>query len=810
VEYVVGIDLGTTFCAAAVCDGRAEVFSLGNSAATIPSVVYQRGDGQIVIGEAAERRAATEPWRAAREFKRRLGDPTPIVLGGTPYSAESLLAQMYQAIVAVVAERRGAAPTSVVVTHPAYYGAFKLDLLREAVRMAGIANPEFISEPVAAAAHYAGEERVKTGESIAVYDFGGGTFDAAVLRKTDDSFEVVGTPEGLAHLGGIDFDEAVFAYVRQQLAGSIDHLDESDPAVLAGLVRLRRECTAAKEALSADTDVTIPVLLPAARTTVTLTRDSFEEMIRPRLGDTIAVLERALAGAGVTMETLDRILLVGGSSRIPLVRRTVEEATGRRVTTDADPKFSVALGAALAGARDAAIGPPAGRSASGRARPTLPVTPAAAVPVTEAGASLSGPPQQPPPSMPLPPMPAPPMSPPPTPAPPMSPPPISPPAATSAVPGPTDVPEGRPAPPPAAVGPESSDGGGGRRGRQWAALAAVGVVVALVGAALVFRDSGEPENLASPDTTSTTYTVPTTAPAPPVTRIASGAAWRRVHDAPTARQQLASAQDAGTLWVFGGLTDNAATAKVEGYDAAIDTWKSGPDLPLALHHEMAVTYNDELVVLGGWSPAGANLTAVTSDRVFALRRGSWVELPRLNRPRAAGAAVVVGDKLVVVGGQYDGRLVATTEVFDGTTWRDVAPIPTLRDHLAAVADGQYVYAVGGRALSADKNTAALERYDPAKDSWQKLPDMPTARGGLGAGLVGRRIVALGGESATGVFETVESFDLDLGTWTSLPAMGSARHGLAVVVAGSSVYAIGGATEPTHAKSSAVVEVLDLA
>ena len=250
----------------------------------MPSIVYLRADGEMLLGEAAERRADMEPWRAAREFKRRLGDQTPIILGGTPHSVESLLARVYQAIVAIVTEQRGASPEAVVVTHPAYYGSYKLDLLFEAVRMAGVANAEFIPEPVAAAAHYSGQEGFSPGQLVGVYDFGGGTFDAAVLRKTDDSFEVVGSPEGLAHLGGIDFDEAVFAYVRRELAGTLESVDESDPAVLAGLLRLRRECTAAKEALTADTETIIPVLLPAAQTTVPLTREAFEGMILPRLG----------------------------------------------------------------------------------------------------------------------------------------------------------------------------------------------------------------------------------------------------------------------------------------------------------------------------------------------------------------------------------------------------------------------------------------------------------------------------------------------------------------------------------------------
>ena len=125
------------------------------------------------------------------------------------------------------------------------------------------------------------------------------------------------------------------------------------------------------------------------------------------------------------------------------------------------------------------------------------------------------------------------------------------------------------------------------------------------------------------------------------------------------------------------------------------------------------------------------------------------ELPSLNRPRAAGAAAVVGDRIVVVGGQADGRLVDTTEVFDGKRWRVGANIPTPREHLAAVSDGHFVYAVGGRALSPDKNSAALERYDPATDKWQRLPDMPTARGGLGAAIADGHLLAVGGETPDG-------------------------------------------------------------
>ncbi|MGH8907385.1 MAG: Kelch repeat-containing protein [Egibacteraceae bacterium] len=342
----------------------------------------------------------------------------------------------------------------------------------------------------------------------------------------------------------------------------------------------------------------------------------------------------------------------------------------------------------------------------------------------------------------------------------------------------------------------------GRRRRLIAGLLAPVAVAAVVGGVLLTRSGGQPSR-------------PQVAPAAPPAA-ADGSApvdpavvsqWRALRDAPVARQQVAVAVADGTVWVFGGLEGDRATAKAEGYDPAIDTWKTGPDLPVPLHHAMAVTYQGELVVIGGWIPNGPDLTARTSNRVFVLRDGEWQELERLNQPRAAGAAAVVGDRIVVTGGQSDGALISATEVFDGTRWTDADPIPTPREHLAAASDGRYVYAVGGRDLSADNNVAALERYDASADRWETLTGMPTPRGGLGASVVKGRLVTVGGEEPTDVYGTVESYDLDTGVWTSLPSLGTPRHGLGVAAVGGSLYAINGATRPTHAESSDTVEVL---
>ena len=138
-----------------------------------------------------------------------------------------------------------------------------------------------------------------------------------------------------------------------------------------------------------------------------------------------------------------------------------------------------------------------------------------------------------------------------------------------------------------------------------------------------------------------------------------------------------------------------------------------------------------------------------------------------------------------------------TEIFDGTTWVDGPPIPTPRDHLAVASDGRYLYAVGGRFLAPDRNVGVLERLDVTTGNWQKLPDMPTPRGGLGAAIVNGKLVAAGGEEPTGVFDTVEAFDLGTGAWSPQPPLKAGRHGLAVAAVGPSLFAI--ATISSHSR-----------
>ncbi len=382
--YSLGFDLGTTFTAAAVVRaGRAEIVSLGNHMAVIPSVVFLREDGELLVGDAAERRGVQEPARLSRAFKRRFGDSTPIMLDRSPFSADRLTTVVMTQVVADVIRRQGGAPDAVAVTYPANWGAYKVDLLRQAVQSAGVADAVLVTEPVAAAVRYASTERVDPGDVIAVYDLGGGTFDAAVLRKTADGFETLGSPQGIERLGGIDFDEAVLAHVRSTLGASLDALDSTDPAVRAGLANLRDECVAAKEALSSDSEATIAVLLANVQTQVRIIRAEFEDVIRPIVRETVQSLQRAIASAGVEAAQVKAVLLAGGSSRIPLVAEMVGAALARPIVVDAHPKHAVALGAALmaAGQGAGAISappppPPVGATPSASATGPAPTVPA--------------------------------------------------------------------------------------------------------------------------------------------------------------------------------------------------------------------------------------------------------------------------------------------------------------------------------------------------------------------------------------------------------------------------------------------------
>ena len=336
-----------------------------------------------------------------------------------------------------------------------------------------------------------------------------------------------------------------------------------------------------------------------------------------------------------------------------------------------------------------------------------------------------------------------------------------------------------------------------------AGLSALALVIVAVGGFLIYRGT----------TGGSSTPAASGSPKPP----AQTTGWQLGSASPFPVQQLHAAVLDGRIWLAGGLTGSTAatdkaTDKTEYYDTALHLWSSGPNLPFPVHHAMMVYYRNQLWLIGGFLPQGPNLEAAASNKVLFLdaAKGRWVEGPPLHHARTAAAAVVVGNQIVVVGGRTGGKSpgeVAQTEIFNGKSWHDAANIPVPGDHLAAVTDGTYVYAIGGRTLEPTANHDAVQRFDPATNQWTQLTPMPAANSDMGAVYLGGELITFGGENGLTVYGTTRAYNLATNTWSTLPSLQDARHGMGVVVIGNTIYAIDGASQPGHAGSTRTVQLL---
>ncbi|WP_168215489.1 Hsp70 family protein, partial [Micromonospora sp. MH33] len=358
-----GVDLGTSFTAAATASAWAlDMAPLAGQAVVTPSVAYLDEKGALQTGEAADRLGLQDPSRAAREFKRRLGDPTPVILDGAPYSPTALMAALLGSVVDTVSQAQGGPPDRIVLTHPAVWGPYRREQFAAIPHLAGLPHPQAepgsvagsdgptiitITEPVAAATYYCSTQPLPPDGLLAVYDLGGGTFDSAVVRNGRDGLEIIGTPEGIEWLGGADFDQAIMDHVDRELGGAITTLDPTDPGTASILATLQRDCMLAKEALSTHEKADVTVPLPDSVRHVTVTREAFEQMITPPVETTIETFRRTLTAAGITLQDLTAVLLVGGSSQIPLVTQLLRDTLRRPILINTHPKHAVALGAAM-------------------------------------------------------------------------------------------------------------------------------------------------------------------------------------------------------------------------------------------------------------------------------------------------------------------------------------------------------------------------------------------------------------------------------------------------------------------------------
>ena len=344
--YSLGVDLGTTFVAAAVARpvGVAMV-PLGDQSVVAPAVVAVRPDGSIVTGDAAERRAVSQPALVARSVRRRLGDPEPVRLGDVSYPVTTLLAAQLRDVVARAADREGEPADRVVLTHPTTWAPARRGRFEEVARAAGVEAPTLVTDAEAAVYH-AAPGRLRAGGVIAVYDLGGGGFEATIVRTRPEGPEILGTPEGIDGFGGLDVDEAILSYVDDAVGGALARLDVDDARTAVALARLRHDCVLAKENLSLDTETVVPVFLPGRHFEIKLNRTTFDQMLRSHVESTVDALSRAVRSAGLTAADVDAVLLLGGSSRIPLVMETVTREFGRPLLEGVHPVHAVALGAA--------------------------------------------------------------------------------------------------------------------------------------------------------------------------------------------------------------------------------------------------------------------------------------------------------------------------------------------------------------------------------------------------------------------------------------------------------------------------------
>lgn len=346
-RYGLGVDLGTSTVGAAVVGPKGvEPVVLGERSALVPAVVHVTADGVLLTGDAAERRAVYAPQCTARSLRRGLREPDPLLIDGRLHQVVDLLAAILRDVVATVAIDRQRTPDVVTLTRPATWGRARVAQLSEVAARAGVPDAAIVTDAQSAVAHYAADDRLPSGGRVAVFDFGGGGFEAAVLVLDQDGVHLVGPPEGIDPLGGVDIDRLLLNFLDARLGGPLAELDPHDARSATLRERSRAECSLAKEQLSTDTDVELSLYLPDGPRVMVITRADVEAVVAAPVTAAIAVLRRTMQVARVAPADLHAILLVGGTSRMPLVASMVAEGTDGRVPIEILDEHAVARGAA--------------------------------------------------------------------------------------------------------------------------------------------------------------------------------------------------------------------------------------------------------------------------------------------------------------------------------------------------------------------------------------------------------------------------------------------------------------------------------
>ncbi len=347
---IIGIDLGTTnSCVAVMEGGKPVVIANAEGGRTTPSVVSFGKDGERLVGQNAKHKAVINPDRTVISIKREMGTGYKVDIDGKQYTPQDISAMILQKMKETAEAYLGETVTEAVITVPAYFNDSQRQATKDAGRIAGLDVKRIINEPTAASLAY-GLDKEGT-QKILVYDLGGGTFDVSILDIGDGVFEVRAT-NGNTRLGGDDFDERIIKYLAQSFKNEqgIDLLADKTAAQ-----RLKDAAEKAKIELSGTTTTNINLPFITADATgpkhldITLTRAKFDELTADLVEATIEPMQKALRDAGLTVNDLDKIIMVGGSTRIPAVQAAVKRVTGKEPFKGINPDECVAVGAAIQG-----------------------------------------------------------------------------------------------------------------------------------------------------------------------------------------------------------------------------------------------------------------------------------------------------------------------------------------------------------------------------------------------------------------------------------------------------------------------------
>ena len=348
---IIGIDLGTTnSCVAVMEGGEAVVIPNPEGNRTTPSVVAFSQNGERLVGQIAKRQAVTNPDHTVISIKRDMGTDKKVKIEGDEITPQEISAMILQKLKSDAENYLGTEVKQAVITVPAYFSDSQRQATKDAGRIAGLEVLRIINEPTAAALAF-GMDKADTDQKIMVYDLGGGTFDVSILDIGDGVFEVLAT-SGNNRLGGDDFDQKIIEYLVAEFKKS-NGIDLSTDKM--AMQRLKEAAEKAKIELSGmgQTQINLPFITADSsgpkHLDITLTRAKFEELIGELVESTKGPVNQALKDAGITANDLNQVLLVGGSTRVPLVQETVKKITGKEPNKGINPDECVALGAAIQG-----------------------------------------------------------------------------------------------------------------------------------------------------------------------------------------------------------------------------------------------------------------------------------------------------------------------------------------------------------------------------------------------------------------------------------------------------------------------------